>query len=63
MDNNILDEIKAKNDAATSEIDRLKVDLADTQFELEGCRDTVAKLSAELRRLQERYHAAAEGDR
>lgn len=54
MDTNILAEIRAKNDTALSEIERLKADLADAQFELEGCRDIVTKLSAEICRLRER---------
>lgn len=63
MDPNILAEIKAKDDAPETEIDRLKADLMDAQFEIDGCRNTVAKLSAEIRRLRERYHVASEGDR
>lgn len=45
------------------EIERLQAELADAKFEIEGCCNVILRLSAEIRRLRERYHVAAEGDR
>lgn len=44
-------------------MERLRAELADAQFEIEGCRNTIHQLAAEIKRLRERYHVAAEGDR
>ena len=43
-------------------IECLKAELADVRFELEGCRETGARLSAEVRRLRLRFRAISEGD-
>lgn len=46
-----------------TELAKVHAELADARFEIEGCHNTINKLSSEIRRLRERYHIAAEGDR
>lgn len=46
-----------------TELAKVHAELADARFEIEGCHNTIHILSSEIRRLRERYHIAAEGDR
>lgn len=64
MDTHVLADLKAKKEGVSlsQELDDLKAELVDTRHELDGARDTIERLSAEIRRLQQRYHVAAEGD-
>lgn len=48
--------------AGESAIDRLNAEIADLRLEIEGARNTIERLAAELTRLRQRYHVGAEGD-